>query len=156
MQNFLNRFGLPRRLLFDQGREFESDLFTELCKRMEIDKVRTSPYHPSCNGGVERFHRTLNSMLAKVVATNQRDWDDHWPAVLAAYTASKHEATGCTPNFLVFGRENRAPLDLVLSVVTEEREQYDSYDDYVREFQQRQRDSYELARCHLDAAAQRR
>ena len=44
------------RLLSDQGREFESDLFAELCKCMEIDKVRTSPYHPSCNGGIERFH----------------------------------------------------------------------------------------------------
>ena len=84
-------------------------------------------------------------MLAKVVATNHRDWDDHLPAVLAAYGASKHEATGYTPNFLVFGRENRAPLDLVLGVVMEEQEHHIRYNNYVSEFQQRQRNAYELA-----------
>ena len=156
MQNFFSRFGMPKRLLTDQGREFESELFSELCKRMEIDKVRTSPYHPACNGGVERFHRTLNSMLAKVVATSQKDWDEHLPTVMAAYRASRHEATGFSPNFLVFGHENRAPLDLVLGVVPEEQQLHDSYDDYVSELQRRQRDAYELARIHLGVSAQRR
>ena len=30
---------------------------------MEINQLRTTPYKPSTNGTVERFHRTLNSML---------------------------------------------------------------------------------------------
>jgi len=63
----LSRFGMPRRLLTDQGKEFESALFRELCDKMGIQKVRTSPYQPSTNGCVERFHRTLNSMIGKVV-----------------------------------------------------------------------------------------
>jgi len=36
---------------------------------MEIDKLRSTVFKASCNGQVERFHRTLNSMLAKVVAS---------------------------------------------------------------------------------------
>ncbi len=89
-------------------------MFQEFCRLLDIDKIRTTAYKPSTNGNVERFHRTLNSMLAKVVAHNQRDWDLHLPAVLAAYRSSRHESTGFSPNFMLFGRENRAPLDLVL------------------------------------------
>ena len=66
-------FGTPIRILSDQGRNFESQLFQELCRCMAIDKVRTSSYKPSTNGQQERFHRTLNAMIAKVVKESQRD-----------------------------------------------------------------------------------
>jgi len=85
---------MPKRILSDQGAEFESDLFKELCSRMEIDKIRSFPYKPTTNRCVERFHRTLNSMLGKVVQENQRDWDERLPFVMAAYRAAKHQSTG--------------------------------------------------------------
>ena len=156
MDNFFSRYGMPKRILTDQGAEFESQLFHELCSRMGIEKIRTSPYKPSTNGCVERFHRTLNSMLAKVVQQNQRDWDDRLQTVMAAYRAAKHESTGFLPNLLVFGRENRAPIDVILGTITGEEMQYDSYDDYVCELQSRLRESYALAREHLGAVAERR
>ena len=112
--NVFSRLGMPVRCLSDQGAEFESRLFQQLCALMGIDKIRTSPYHPSTNAVVERFHRTLNSMLAKVVDTNQRDWCEHLPTVMAAYRASVHESTQFTPNRLMFGRENSMPVDVVL------------------------------------------
>jgi len=55
VDNFFSRFGMPRKLLTDQGKEFESILFKELCDRMGIQKIRTSPYQPSTNGCVEAF-----------------------------------------------------------------------------------------------------
>ena len=61
MENIVCRFGTTLRIISDQGREFESALFQELCERLEIDKVRSSPYiMPSTNGVVEPIHRTLN------------------------------------------------------------------------------------------------
>src|SRR5258708_26923010 len=81
---------------------------------MESDKVRTTAYKPTTNGIVERFHRTLNSLLAKAVDLNQRNWHTCVPFVLAAYRATPHSATGFSPNFLLFGREIRAPIDIVL------------------------------------------
>jgi transposase InsO family protein len=83
MVHVFSRFGTPLQLLTDRGPEFESELFTQLMKCMEIDKLRTTAYKPSTNGTVERFHRTLNSMLGKVVNDSQRDWDDRLPFVLA-------------------------------------------------------------------------
>ena len=156
VDNLFSRFGMPKRILTDQGPEFESELFKELCFHMGIEKIRTTPYKPSTNGCVERFHRTLNSMLAKVVQLNQRDWDERLPSVMAAYRAAKHESTNFSPNQLVLGRENRAPVDLVLEALPGEEEHYESFNDYVCELQRRMRESYALAREHLDAAAERR
>jgi len=156
MVNVFSRFGAPRQLLTDRGREFESELFLELMKWMEIDKLRTTAYQPSTNGAVERFHRTLNSMLGKVVSESQRDWDDKLPAVLAAYRASPHESTGFTPNRLFLGREVRMPLDLLLDLPEDERTESLSVNDFVRHMQERTADAYALAREHLRVAAERR
>ena len=116
VETVIVRYGVPLQILTDQGTNFESNLFKEMCRLLEIDKVRTTSYHPRCNGLIERFHRTLNAMLAKVVSTHQRDWDEMLPYVMAAYRASNHEVTGFSPNYLVFGRENRAPLDVVFGL----------------------------------------
>lgn len=60
-------YGTPLQIPSDQGRNFEGQVFTEMCRVLEVDKVRTSTYHPQCNWMIERFHRTLNAMLGKVV-----------------------------------------------------------------------------------------
>ena len=59
-------------------------------------------------------------MLAKMIAENQRDRDTKLPAVMAAYRAARHSSTGFSPNLLVLGRENRAPVDLVLGPIFED------------------------------------
>ena len=79
---------------------------------MESKKLRTTPYKPSTNQ-VERFHRTMNSILAKTVADHHRDWDVRLPYAMAAYCATRHDATGYSPNFLVLHREVRVPVDLM-------------------------------------------
>lgn len=55
--------GIPFRIHNDQGREFESALFAELCSLLETIKSRTTPYHPQSDGMVERFNCTLQQML---------------------------------------------------------------------------------------------
>ena len=64
-------FGIPCRILTDQGRNFESKLLQELCTHAGVLKLRTTPAHPQCNGQVERFNRTLFSMLSKLNRTEE-------------------------------------------------------------------------------------
>ena len=158
LDNIICRYGCPLRLISDRGREFESALFRELCNRLEIRKIYTSPYQPSSNAFCERFHRTLNSMLAKVVAENQRDWDMRLPAVLAAYRSARHESTGFSPNLLIFGHENRAPIDIVLGPISENspEDSQITYDDFVDNRLQFNVDAFQLAREHLGVNAERR
>jgi len=156
MTHVFSKFGAPQQLLTDRGSEFESELFQELMKWMEIDKLRTTAYHPSCNGVVERFHRTLNSMLGKVVSESQRDWDERLPLVLAAYRATPHESTGMTPNKLFLGHEVRMPIDLVMGLPPEESGEGMSAHDYLIKLHQSATEAYQLARKHLRASAERR
>src|SRR3989442_11746719 len=53
----------PRSTLFPYTTLFRS--MRELCRLLEIEKIRTTVYKASANGAVERFHRTLNAMLGK-------------------------------------------------------------------------------------------
>ena len=76
---------MPEELLSDQGPEFESEFVAEWCKALSVRKIRTSPYRPTTNGMLERFHRTLNQLIGKVVSEGQRDWDEYVQPVMAAY-----------------------------------------------------------------------
>jgi len=75
---------------------------------------------------------------------------------MAAYRAAKHESAGYLPNFLIFGREARAPIDLVLRPPPVDEETFSSADEIVAQMQRMQRESYALAREHLGAAAEQR
>jgi transposase InsO family protein len=149
------RFGIPLQLLSDNGKEFDNAVLKEMCRLLEIDKLRTTVYKASTNGAVERFHRTLNAMLGKVVATNQKDWDAWLPSIMGAYRASCHESTGYSPNFMMFGRENLAPLDVILGIPVGEAQHYGSCDDFVDQKVQQMREAYQLARENLGCRAER-
>ena len=107
------RFSPPEQLHSDQGRQFESTLVAEICKCLGIKKTRTTPYHPQCNGLVERFNRTLLNMLATTINDHPASWEDHLQKVILAYNTSIQATTGYTPFFLMFGREARLPPDLM-------------------------------------------
>jgi hypothetical protein len=61
--DFVLKFGFPAKPQHDQGREFENKLFYKLKEYCGIQGSHTTPYHPAGNGQVERFNRTLISML---------------------------------------------------------------------------------------------
>lgn len=111
---FICRFGTPKQLHSDQGREFESHLFKHICQLLGIDKTHTAPYRPQSDGLVENFNKSLKQMLTSFVNENQDDWDDYLPFLLMAYRSAVHSSTGCTPNLLMLGRENNLPIDLMV------------------------------------------
>ena len=107
------RYGVPSTIHSDQGKQFEGKVFSEMCSVLNIDKTRTTPYHPQSDGMVERFNKTLLTMLRTLVDENQSNWDDLLPYVLMAYRSVEQETTGSSPNYLMMGREVATPLDLM-------------------------------------------
>lgn len=67
LTEFICRYGTLRQIHTYQGREFESELFIALCKKLGIEKTRTKPYRPQSNGLVNRFDRTLIQVLSAFV-----------------------------------------------------------------------------------------
>ena len=104
---------------------------------------------------MERFHRTLNSILGKVVADNQWDWDVHLPYAVAAYRATVHESTGYSPNFVMFGHEVRSPLDVVMGLPVTSTPPGIAVHEFVDEKVDQMRATYGAVRENLKKVAER-
>lgn len=76
-EELISRFGIPDKIHSDQGAQFESKLFKELCNLLQIDETRTTPYHPQSDGMIERFNKSLVQTLNAFVSENHRDWDEY-------------------------------------------------------------------------------
>ena len=114
VEEWISRYGVMQHLHTDQGREFESKILQTMCKMLGVNKTRTTPYHPQSDGLVERCNRTLKDMLSKLINSSQNDWDVWIPHVLFAYRTAVHASTGVTPYRMLYGREARIPVDLLV------------------------------------------
>ncbi|GFX98973.1 retrovirus-related Pol polyprotein from transposon opus [Trichonephila clavipes] len=62
-EKWICRFGVPAKLVTDQGRQFEAELFRSIAAICGAKVAHTTSYHPQCNGKVERLHRTLKGAI---------------------------------------------------------------------------------------------
>lgn len=153
LNEVIARFGSPLELLSDQGPNYESILFKELCHMLEIRKIRTSPGNPRCNGQTERFNRTLLKMIKSYLRGEERDWDLHLPCLAAAYRSTPHDSTGLTPNLLMLGREVRIPMEVVYG--GQKHEASKTYGAYVERLKKLMQHAHDIARENLGVAAKR-
>ena len=154
VEHWISRFGCPHSLHSDRGQNFESKLFEQLMQLLEMDKTRTTPFHPQSNAVIERTYKTLQNMLAKCVNEEQSNWSQQLPYVMMAYRTSVHEATGYTSQFLVFGQELSLPVDCMYpnpqeNVTTDIHE-------LVHNKQQAIQQAFELVRRNLNEKQKRR
>ena len=116
LKHFIKNFGCPLEVHTDQGKNFQSDLFTAFCKLLEISKTRTTQYHPSSNGQCEVFNRTILQMVRAYVSRGFKDWDEHLPLISMALHSMKNKSTGFSANQLILWREVIQPIDLILGI----------------------------------------
>ena len=140
--------GVPLMLHSDQGREFESNLWAEMCHQLAICKTRTNPYRPQSDGQVERFNRTLIQVLKSLVNQELDDWDEQCDFVCHAYNSTVHASTNCSPNLLVFGEDLIMPADLVFGVAGMNPE-VPCQIMFVEALKEQFRNAYELVRVEL-------
>ena len=76
--------------------------------------MNTTSHHLQCDGLVERFNRTLKTMLWKHAADHGVQWDQYLSGVLWAYRNTPHKATGEKPSILLYGIDCRYPTEAAL------------------------------------------
>lgn len=113
-QDIICRFGAPRTILSDRGKQFDCALFKEVCSLVNTTPLLTSGYHPQTNGLVERFNSTFLTSISMYVSSHKQDWDVYINGFLFAYRTSLHPSTRDTPFFLNYGREPCMPHDIKL------------------------------------------
>lgn len=129
-----------------------SNLMAAICTRLGIEQTRTSAYHPQGNVQVERFNRTLESMLTMVVNDHQTDWDLHLPRVLFAYRTAIHDATGFSPFHITFGRSPTLPVDTMMGTLP--RQQPKNVPAFLDDLHHSLHSAYHTVRQHIHSAHQ--
>lgn len=89
-RGWIKSYGCPQELHSDQGVQFESRLFKELCKMLQINKTRTTAY-PQSDGMIERLNRTVKDVLSKYISVHQNDWEKFVDGVVFAYNSTVHD-----------------------------------------------------------------
>ena len=151
-EEYIPRFGIPGKLLHDQGGEFENFLFEHLQKKLGLEKLRTTPYHPETNGQCERMNKTVLGMLRTLEESQKSRWKDHLNQVVHAYNCTRCSSTGYSPYFLLFGRQPRLALDFILGM--EEAENPITHKEYVLQWEKRMKEAYEIANKASNARKQ--
>ena len=127
VDNFFSRLGVPFQILTDQGRNFESKLFQQLCKILEIHKARMTAYRPSANGQVERYNRTVMDALRCYVGKTQTNWDVHLQQVAGALRSAVCRQTGFTPNKMLFGHEVNTAAHIMFPFPKQDYADFEAY-----------------------------
>lgn len=109
-ENWIARFGCPTKITTDQGRQFESELFSALTKTLGAEKIRTTSYHPQSNGLVERWHRSMKAAL-KARLTPNKHWIDELPTIMLGLRAALRTDTQVSAAELTYGQCLRLPSD---------------------------------------------
>ena len=140
------RFVCPLSLHSDQGKNYESKIFTELCRLLEISMTRTSPGNPRCNGKEECFNPTLLKMINAYLKEKQRNWDKHLGCLAAAYQGTIHKRTGLTPNLVMLGREKQMPAEVIFGCHSHDPNE--TYGEHVHKLKETMQHAHGVARTH--------
>ena len=119
-KNIVCRFGIPRTIISDNGRQFDCHGFRTFCSSLGIKNKYSSPGHPQANGQTEVTNRTLLKIIKSQLMGAKGAWPEELPSVLWAYRTTARTPTGETPFNLTYGTEAVIPIEVGLTSIRKE------------------------------------
>ena len=114
VNTWITRFGVPLHVISDKGKQFESELFLELSKIIGFYRLRTTSYHPQCNGLIERAHRTIKA----AIMARKESWISALSIVLMGIR-SMPNCSNFSPFYAVTGAQMLLPQLMINTENTE-------------------------------------
>ena len=113
-KHIITRFGIPRKLISDNGTPFINKDMKNLTEAYRIKHGRPTPYYPQGNGQAEATNRVVLNILKKMKHEYGGKWSDHLTNVLWACRSFVKTPTGFSPFSLIYGTEAISPIELVV------------------------------------------
>jgi len=111
-KNIVCCFGVPRRLVSDNGTQFASQQLGKLYTEVRIKQVFASVEHPQTYGQVELANRVLLRGLKRRLEKAKGTWAEEVPRIVWAYHPTPQSTTGETPFSLVYGLDAMIPIEI--------------------------------------------
>ena len=124
LKELFARWGLPERVISDNGKQFVSREIEQFFKSLGISHSKTALYHPQSNGAVERFNRYLTDQL-RIARVEGRPVDEALFTALSAYRSTRQCTTQRSPAELMCGRKMTMPLDRLLKMISPRKVTFD-------------------------------
>jgi hypothetical protein len=106
-QNIICRFGVPRELTVDNGKQFDCYTFKEYCKSLGTHAKFSSMYHPQSHGAVERANGLIFLGIKKCLFDQKKGkWVDELLRVIWSHNTTVSRATSFTPSLTLWHRSN--------------------------------------------------
>ena len=104
--------GWPIEIQMDNASNFaEQGELQQQLEQMGVTFKRIPTYSGASNSRVERQHAGVKNALQELCAQYHGWWGSMLPYVMFALRAQRHEETGVSPFFMLFGREPSFPQD---------------------------------------------
>ena len=113
LEEIFGCLGVCDTIVTDNGTQFTSNQFDELCKLNNIKHLRTATFHPQSNGQAERFVDTVQRTLRKL-SPEGRNLAQHLSTFLQTYLSTPNPISHQTPFEMMFGRKMVTPLNAML------------------------------------------
>jgi transposase InsO family protein len=143
-----SRLGCPHTLSSDRGTNFMSELFQEMCKLLNVKRLKSTAFNPQMQGKVEKFHLGLNQTMSHYVNKYGSDWDEFVNYALMAHRAIPHSITKHSPFYLLHGRQMRLPAedDLTMAKFRDPKDSCNPIQDHIDTLADRLKEAYHVTR----------
>jgi transposase InsO family protein len=109
LKSIIYRFGVPKRVITDNGTQFKGTKFLRCCANFGIHHQPSSAAHPQTNGQVERTNGLLlqgmKTRMLQDLEVKGKNGHKELPSVLWALRTNINNATKDMPFRVVYGAE---------------------------------------------------
>jgi hypothetical protein len=104
--NIICRFGVPRKIIVNNEKQFDCHIFKDFCHQIGIEAAFASMYHPQSKGGVEKTNTLIFTSIKKILQDQPKGkWAEELPRAVWSHNTSVFRGMKFTPFKLLYREE---------------------------------------------------